>query len=269
MKRLKILFLFFIAATLLTGCFKVETTVKINKDGSGKIFQTVMMSKMFVEMISQFAGSFGDSSSTDEFSLFDEEKFIESAKEFGDGVQYVEGEYVSEDGWEGFRAEYTFDDLNKIRLEPEPDDKVSIGMEGQDVAEEENSEYYFFKFIEGDVAEVIIDRPEIKKDIDDVETEVEEINDEFSDVFLKMMDGMRIDITLEFEGEIVETNATHVEGSKVTLLAMDFGEIVKNKETLEMLKKSQPDEIEDLEVFVEKIPGMKLELKKPVSVKFK
>ena len=50
---------------------------------------------------------------------------------------------------------------------------------------------------------------------------------------------------------------------------MDFGEIVKNKETLEMLKKSQPDEIEDLEVFVEKIPWMKLELKKPVSVKFK
>ena len=268
MKALKILFLFFIAVTLLTGCFKVETTVKINKDGSGKIFQTVMMSKMFVEMISQFAGSFGDSSSTEEFSLFDEEKFIESAKEFGGGVQYVDGEYVSEDGWEGFRAEYTFDDLNKIRLEPEPDDKVSIGMEEQDV-EEEDSEYYFFKFIEGDVAEVIIDRPEIEKDIDAEETEVEGNNDEFNEVFLKMMDGMRVDIVLEFEGEIVETNATHVEGSKVTLLAMDFGEIVKNKETLEMLKKSQPDEIEDLEAFVEKIPGMKLELKKPVSVKFK
>ena len=268
MQRLKILFLFLTAVTLLTGCFKVETTVKINKDGSGKIFQTVMMSKTFVEMISQFAGSFDDSSSTEEFSLFDEEKFIESAKEFGSGVKYVDGEHVSEDGWEGFRTEYTFDDLNKIRLEPEPDDKVSIGMEEQDV-EEEDTEYYFFKFIKGDVAEVIIDRPEIEKDIDAEVTEVEGNNDEFNEVFLKMMEGMRIDIVLEFEGEIVETNATHVEGSKVTLLAMDFGEIVKNKETLEMLKKSQPDEIEDLEAFVEKIPGMKLEIKKPVSVKFK
>ncbi len=268
MRTLKILFLFFIAVTLLTGCFKVETTVKINKDGSGKIFQTVMMSKTFVEMISQFAGSFGDSSGTEEFSLFDEEEFIESAKEFGSGVQYVGGEHVSEDGWEGFRAEYAFDDLNKIRLEPEPDNKVSIGMEEQDV-DEEDTEYYFFTFIKGDIPEVIIDRPEIEPDFDDEETEVEGSNDELNEEFLKMMEGMSVDITLEFEGEIVETNATHVEGSRVTLLSVDFGEIVKNKETLEILKKSQPDDIEDLEAFLEKIPGMKIELNKPVSVKFK
>ncbi len=268
MKTLKILFLFFIAVTLLTGCFKVETTVKINKDGSGKIFQTVMMSKTFVDMISQFAGSFGDSSSTEDFSLFDEKKLKESAKEFGSGVQYVGGEQVSEDGWEGFRAEYAFDDLNKIRLEPEPDNKISIGMEKQD-AEEEDSEYYFFKFIKGDVPEVIIDRPEIEPDFDDEETEVEGSNDELNEEFLKMMEGMRVDIALEFEGEIVETNATHVEGSRVTLLSVDFGEIVKNKETLEILKKNQPDNIEDFKAFLEKIPGMKIELKKPVSVKFK
>jgi len=268
MKTLKRSLLFFMAVTLLTGCFKVETTVKINKDGSGKIFQTVMMSKIFVEMISQFAGSFGDSSSTEEFSLFDEEEFIESAKEFGSGVQYVGGEYVSEDGWEGFRAEYAFDDLNKIRLEPEPDNKVSIGMKKKDV-EKKDTEYYFFKFIKGDIPEVIIDRPEIEKDFDNEEIDVEGSSDELNEEFLKMMEGMRVDIVLEFEGEIVETNATHVEGSRVTLLSMDFGEIVKNKETLEMLKKSQLDEIEDLEAFVEKIPGMKLELKKPVSVKFK
>ena len=58
MKTLKKLFFFFIAVTLLTGCFKVETTVKITKDGSGKIYQTILMSKTLVDMISQFAGSF-------------------------------------------------------------------------------------------------------------------------------------------------------------------------------------------------------------------
>ncbi len=268
MKTLKKLFLFFITVTLLTGCFKVETTVKINKDGSGKIFQTVVMSKTFVEMISQFAGSLGDSSSTEEFSLFDEKEFKESANEFGSDVKYISGEYVSEDGWEGFRAEYAFDDLNKIRLEPSPDSKVSIGMEEQDV-EKEDTEYYFFTFIKGEVPEVIIDRPEIEKDFDDEEIDVEGGDDELNEEFLKLMEGMRVDIVLEFEGEIVETNATHVEGSRITLLSMDFGEIIKNKETLEMFNKSQPDKIEDLETFVEKIPGMKLELKKPVSVKFK
>ena len=44
---------------------------------------------------------------------------------------------------------------------------------------------------------------------------------------------------------------------------------LKNKETLEIMKKNQPDNIEDFKEFLEKIPGMKIELKKPVSVKFK
>ena len=83
MKTLKKLFLFFIAVALLTGCFKVETTVKINENGSGKIFQSVLMSKTFVDMICQFVSSFGDSTETDEFSLFNEEEFKESATDFG------------------------------------------------------------------------------------------------------------------------------------------------------------------------------------------
>jgi len=268
MKLLKMSFSILIVITLLTGCFKVETTVKINKDGSGKIFQTVLMSKTFVEMISQFASSFDDSANSEEFSLFDEEEFKESAKDFGTGVQYIGSEQVSLDGWEGFRAEYKFDDLNKIRLEPQPDNKISIGTDEQNV-EEEDTEYYFFKFIKGDAPEVIIDRPEIEPDFDGEEIDVEGSDDEFNDEFLKMMDGMKVDIAVEFEGEIVETNASYVEGSRVTLLSVDFGEMIKNKETLEMMKKSQPDKIEDLEAFIEKIPGMKLELKKPVSVKFK
>ena len=268
MKILKKLLLFFIAVMLLTSCIKVETTVKINKNGSGKIFQSVMMSKTFVEMISQFAGSFGDSSGTEEFSLFDEEEFKGAEKEFGSGVEYVGGEQVSNESWEGYIAEYSFDDLNKIRLEPEPDSKISIGTEEQQ-DEDKDEEYYFFKFIKGDIPEVIIDRPEIEHEFDNDEIEVEGSDDDFNDEFLKMMDGMRVDIAVEFEGEILETNATHVEGSRVTLLSVDFGELIKNKETLEMMKKSQPDKIEDLEAFVEKIPGMKLELKKPVSIIFK
>ncbi len=267
MKLFKTIFLLIIAVTFITGCIKVETKVKINKDGSGRIFETVIMSKIFAEMISQFAGSFGDSTDTEKFQLFDEKDFIESAKDFGSGVQFTGGESVSEDGWEGFKAEYSFDDLNKIRLEPAPNNIVSIGMEDQQV--EENKEYFYFKFIKGDIPEVIISRPEIEKDFNREKTEAEDNSDEVNDEFFKLMEGMRVDVSLEFEGEIVESNATHVEGSTVTLLSMDIGKIVKNKETLEILKNSQPEEIEDMEVYVEKIPGMKLELKKHVTVKFK
>jgi len=267
MKLLKRLLLFFIAVSLLTGCFKVETTVKINKDGSGTIFQTVMMSKTFVEMISQFADSFSDSSGTEDFSLFNEEEFIESAKEFGSGVQYVSSEPVIEDDWEGFRLEYQFSDLNNVHLKPGPDDNISVSNQKQE--EQEEPEYFFFKYINGEIPEVIISRPKIEQSIEDEENVDEGIKDELNKEILKLAEGMSIDISVEFDGEIVETNATYVEGSKITLVSVDLGKMVKNEETLELLKNSQPSNIDDLQVFVEKYPGMKLELITPVSVKFK
>jgi len=56
-----------------SGCLNIETKVIINKDGTGRIDEKVLMSRMFVDMLSSFAQSLGDSSETEEFSLFDEE----------------------------------------------------------------------------------------------------------------------------------------------------------------------------------------------------
>jgi hypothetical protein len=76
-------------------------------------------------------------------------------------------------------------------------------------------------------------------------------------------------ISLEFNGEIVETNASYVDDSKVTMLDIDFSEILKNKESLELFKKNPPDNLDEMKAIVENIPGMKVEFKKPVIVKFK
>ena len=83
------------------------------------------------------------------------------------------------------------------------------------------------------------------------------------------MDGMTMIISLEFNGEIVETNASFVDGSKVTMLDIDFSEILKNKESLELFKKNPPDNLDEMKAIVENIPGMKVEFQKPVIVKFK
>jgi hypothetical protein len=273
MKIIKRLILFILPVLLFSGCLKIQTTVTVNKDGSGKIDEKVLMSKAFVSMISQFAQSFGDSSETEQFSLFDEDKIKNSSSDYGEGVSYVSSEQISTEDWEGFRAVYSFSDLNKIRLEPDPDEKLDVGMNSENA--EEDEEYYFFKFIGGDIPEVIIDRPEIEADLtsnDDEETDMEESgteDDEMAEEFLKMMEGMSIQIAVEFAGEIVETNATYVEDSRLTLLEMNLSEMMKNKEEFKEFKNKEPDSIEEMKEFVEKFPGMKIEFQKPVRVKFK
>jgi hypothetical protein len=89
------------------------------------------------------------------------------------------------------------------------------------------------------------------------------------DEFLKMMEGMSINIAVEVDGSIVNTDASYVENSKITLLQMEFDEMMKNKEDFKEFKDKEPKNIEEMKEFLEKFPGMKLEIEKPVTIKFK
>ena len=266
MKLIKLTILLFIPVMLFSGCLKVNSNVIINKDGSGILEEQVLMSDMVISMMNEFMSSFEDSTSApEEFKLFKEDELEAKASEYGEGVRYVSGEEIKIDGWQGYKAIYSFEDLNMIKMETDPNTKVENPQDGQ------ATEHFSFKFTPGDIAELIIDRPELNSIIEDedisVETDTE--NEELDDDLIKMMDGMTMTISLELKGEIVETNASYVDDTKITMLDIDFSEILKNKETLELFKKNPPDNLDEMKEIVKNIPGMKVEFKKPVIVKFK
>ncbi|MEE9572510.1 MAG: hypothetical protein V3W20_05655 [Candidatus Neomarinimicrobiota bacterium] len=267
MKLIKLTIFLFISVILFSGCLKVNSNVIINKDGSGILEEQVLMSDMVISMMNEFMSSFQDSTSApEEFKLFKEDELKAKSSEYGEGVKYVSGEEIKIDGWRGYKAIYSFEDLNKIKMETDPNTKVENPQD-----DEQATEYFSFKFIPGDIAELIIDRPDLSSEKKDEEISVETgtENQELDDNLIKMMDGMTMTISLEFNGEIVETNASYVDDSKVTMLDIDFSEILKNKESLELFKKNPPDNLDEMKAIVENIPGMKVEFKKPVIVKFK
>lgn len=267
MKQIKLTILLFIPVILFSGCIKVNSNVIINKDGSGILEEQVLMSDMVITMMNEFMSSFQDSTSApEEFKLFKEDELKTKASEYGEGVKYVSGEEIKIDGWQGYKAIYSFEDLNKIKMETDPNTKVENPQNDGQV-----TEYFSFKFVPGDIAELIIDRPDLssKNQDEEISVETDSENQELDDNLIKMMDGMTMTISLEFNGEIVETNASFVDGSKVTMLDIDFSEILKNKESLELFKKNPPDNLDEMKAIVENIPGMKVEFQKPVIVKFK
>jgi hypothetical protein len=272
MKKLKSLLIFILLPFVLAGCLQVETTLNVNKDGSGTINEKVLFSKTFVNMIKEFAQSFSDSASADkgDFTMFKDDEIKSDAKDFGEDVKYVSHQLISNDKWEGYDAVYSFDDITKVKITPDPDSKVEIGEEGAEVPSEED--YYFFKFVKGETPELIIDRPEIK-----LSTETEEKNDEeqseqndegMNDEILKMMEGMSIAVFVTVDGEIVNTNASYVNDSKVTLFEMNFAEMMKNKEAFKEFKNREPKNIDEMKEYLKKFPGMKIQIEKPVSIKF-
>lgn len=271
MKILKTVLIYALLTMLLAGCLQVETTINVKKDGSGTINEKVLLSKTFVNMIKEFAQAFHDSASTEEFSFFKDDEIIADAKDYGDDVKYVSHKLISNDLWEGFQAVYAFNDITKIKIQPDPDSKVGMSEEGTETTA--NKDYYFFKFKKGDVPELIIDRipidltSELKESKDSASSE--QNDEEMGEEFLKMMEGMKINIALQVDGKITSTNASYVDDSKITLMQMDFGEMMKNKESFKEFKNKEPKNIEEMKEFLEKFPGMKIEVEKPISVKFK
>jgi len=269
MKKITTLLTFTLLTLFIAGCLQVETTVKVETDGSGTINEKVLFSTTFVNMMKDFAQAFQDSASTEEFSMFSEEEIIADAQNYGKNVEYVTHELINTDNWEGYQVVYSFDDITRIRISPDPDSKVDIEGDAAENGEEE--EYYFFKFVKGDTPQLLIDRPEIELsgETESGDSEAsEQSNEEGEDEFLKVMEGMKIDISVEVDGEIVSTNATYVQGSKVTLFQMDFSEMMKNKEGFEEFKKNEPKNIEEMKKFLEKLLGLKIEVEKPITIKF-
>ncbi|MEJ2102951.1 MAG: hypothetical protein P8X47_00080 [Ignavibacteriaceae bacterium] len=272
MKKLKSLLIFTLLPFVLAGCLQVDTTINVNKDGSGTINEKVLFSKTFVNMIKEFAQSFSDSASADQedLSMFKDDEIKADAKDFGEDVKYVSHKLISNDKWEGYEAVYSFNDVTKIKIKPDPGSKVSIGEEGAEAPSEED--FYFFKFVKGNTPELIIDRPEIKLsgETEENNQEQSEQNDEgMNDEILKMMEGMSVTVSVDVKGKIENTNASYVDGSKITLFEMNFAEMMKNKEAFKEFKNKEPKNIDEMKAFLEKFPGMKIQIDRPVTIKFK
>ena len=270
MKKLILIPVFVSLSLLFSGCLQVETTLFVKKDGSGTINEKVMFSKTFVNMMKEFAQAFQDSTSNEEFKFYEDENIIADAKNYGENVNYVSHEKISNDKWEGYQAVYSFDDVTKLKISPDPDSKIDL--DGESDMEQDDEDYYYFKFVKGNTPQLIIDRPDIDLNLQESEnedsTESEQNDFEEGEEFLKMMEGMKIDIAVEVEGDIVSTNATNVEGSRITLFQMDFGEMMKNKEGFKEFKKNEPKNIDELKQYLNKLSGIKLEVEKPINIKF-
>lgn len=87
------------------------------------------------------------------------------------------------------------------------------------------------------------------------------------DGFKEMLEGMRIVTTLSMAGEIIESNATYRDGSRVTLLDLPLDKLLDTVPAV--AEKLQPGtDIATMKDALEDVPGMKLELEPEVRLVF-
>jgi len=261
-----------LAAAILTSCIDSQTTITVKPDGSGTIEERVIMGTAVTSMMKQMSGAFGgDTTQTPENMFYKVEELKSAVSQYGEGVTYKSSQPIRTTKGEGWKVVYTFEDINAVRINQNPGDKVpSAGGEPAKNAQEE----VLFEFKKRGNAILKINRPDkdieksLKKTKNAKTSEPgDTISDENMEMVKKMFEGLRIAVFLKIDGTIITTNAQHRNGNVITYMDMDYSKLVGNKEALKTLSTLQS--VEAAKVALKNIPGITVDTNDELMVTFK
>ena len=280
MKILRLL----LAATLFTfglsGCLQIENVVKLQPDGSGRLEEKVVMSKATVAQIEQMAAGFGDLGGEKKdgkpakgFELMDAEKLKAAAAKMGEGVTFIGAQKIDTESGSGFVATYAFTDINKLKLDQNPSDLLPTpgGKKGAAGPAGAKTEPVTFQFTKGTLAELTVKMPipDVKAAGKQKEQAAAAGMEEMAmQMMQQMFKDMKVSMAIEVAGTIKETNAEYRDGSRVTLMEMDFNKLLANPEKFKQLAKENPKTIQESKALMKGIDGVKVEAAPEVKIKF-
>ncbi len=256
----------------LVSCVQVSTVIKVRKDGSGTVEETVVMTKESIEQMGAMASKFGmkekDGSLEKGFQFFNMDELKKKTANMGSGVTFDSAEKVAIGDKEGYQVVYKFSDINNLKINQNPGDRVPSGSAG---AQSKGKENIKFQFTKGRTAVLTIKMPshEFKKKPKKERSVQEQELQQAMAMMSQFMKGMKVSVTVEVEGAIVDTNAALREGSRVTLMEMDFDKLLANKDVFKKLIGASPESFEEAKKMMKDIPGIKIEPNQEVIIKFR
>jgi hypothetical protein len=200
--------------------------------------------------------------------VFGEEQARKAAAEMG--VRFVGGEPIKTAEMEGFRARFEFDDIRKLQMKMNQDPTTAMG--GAPGAPREPPFGFGFER-HGSSSLLTITMPEQQPGTGPLpmggipgmaggSAGDPQANQQALAMMKTMMQGLFVDITLVVDGPIVKTNAAHVEGSRVTLLQLDFDKLLNDATAWQKLQSAS-----DLKAL-ESMTGLKVVTDRIVTIQF-
>jgi hypothetical protein len=262
----------FLATFCLTACLNSTTLVKVKPDGSGTVEQTTLVNMAALKGITGAQGG-GPSG-----PMMNKEELERAAAQMGEGVRLVSSEPVKgEVGWEGTKAIFAFDDINKVQVNQGPSMSGGTGSRTRS-AEPTSDDPVRFKLTRSGATSTLsinfIDRPIGPKTETAPNQKPSDMPDLTNPMIMNMIktmfDGFKINIGLEVAGSIVKTNAEYVAGPRITLLDMDVAALLADEAKLKALQsKLGPGmSLSEVKPYLKDIKGIKID-GPSITVEFK
>jgi hypothetical protein len=246
----------------LTACLNSTTLVKVKPDGSGTVEQTTLMNMAALKGI----GGGGQLNGP----MMNKADLERTAKSMGEGVRLVSSEPIKGDnGFEGVKAIFAFDDINKIQVSQGPPNMSGGTGGGTRAAEPTSDDPVRFKLTRNGATSTlninVVDRPGAGKTDNIPNPPPGDMPDLSNPMIMNMMkamfQGFKINIGLEVAGSIVQTNAEYVTGPRITLLELDVAELLADEAKFKALQgKLGPDaSLSEVKPYLKDFKGIKID----------
>ena len=289
MKYLRLLVLFSLPL-LLSACVSFESVLSLKPDGSGTITQTTMMSRKAVEQMASMANTFGAKGdahgSFDKTvnEMFSEKQARQQMAKLGEGVTFVSYAPASTAEAAGMKAVYSFKDISKLKLDMKPGGNLAqTGLQGGEA--EKSLPTFHFQRLENGHSLLTIPLGSLDTAADPKSKKVI-INDDLADMskkgdgtpdpaamemFRQMLGGMKIRMVIEVEGKLIETNCPFVEKNQMTLLNIDFDEVLKtfnDPAKLQGMLGKKPGSLAEAQALMKDLKGIQAPLVSEIRIEF-
>lgn len=240
-------------ALVLSGCFQSATVMTVRPDGSATIRDEITLSGMALIAIAEETAGSDD-------ALFGEEQTAARLSTLGDGVR-LESFEAREDG---YTAVYAVDDVREITLGP-PSSGAADATGGLAVT---------FGFDPGDpsVLRVVVPKPERGKpsppsdDADSADEDAEALR--MLGMMRSMFSEAQLSVAVEVEGEVVDSSAPTLDGTRLTVLDFSFDALLDAMEENPELAAATNDPMAQMDQIRE-IEGVEMLRPGTVRVRFR
>jgi hypothetical protein len=285
MKRTRALFLILVAAALLTGCITFLTEIRVRGDGSGTMVQTITMNpeqmKESMEGIAKQMGAAveskkdlkNDSPKASREGPFKEADLKGKAADMGPGVTFVSAETIDTKTAAGVRVTYAFKDINQLAVNPKP--AAAMGTVAAGASAQEALKFRFNRLPNGNAVFTILfaqAKPETKEPAVTAPPPASpEESAQQTALIRQMFKGLHMGLAVNVDGTVVKTNSPYVEGSKVTLMDINFDPLFSDEESFKALsaklEKATGDDRKTMEIL-KGVKGLKIVTDPEVSIEF-
>ncbi len=272
------------SAIALSGCITFLTEVKVRGDGSGTMVQTITFNaeqmKESMENVARQMGatptepkdSAGESTSKPPAKgPFKEDDLKGKAADLGPGVTFVSAEEINTKTAVGVRVTYAFKDINQLSVNPKPD--AAVGTAGAGASSEDALKFRFMRKQNGNsVLTVVFPRSEAKekKEQPPLPATAEAGAQQLA-MARQMFKGLHMGLSIDVDGKVVKTNSPYAEGSRVTLMDIDFDPLLSDEEGFKSLnsklEQAKGDDLKTMEAL-KGIKGLKITTDPEVSIEF-